>query len=117
MTPAVQEVMWRAVRRSLAVMCPAGFGAVRRTSDPDGFRASSASLNHFVRAGEDRWRDRRVKRRGGLQVDHQLEPGRPLDRQVCGLGSLEDLVDEHGGALEILSPDRAVERQTAVVRK
>jgi hypothetical protein len=27
---------------------------------------------------------------GGLQVDDELEPGRLLDRQVRGLGALED---------------------------
>ena len=30
---------------------------------------------------------------GGLEVDDELELGRLLDRQVAGLGALEDLVD------------------------
>jgi hypothetical protein len=41
--------------------------------------------------GEDRWRDCEAERLGGLQVDHQLEMGRLLDRQIGGLGALEDL--------------------------
>jgi len=34
----------------------------------------------------------------GLQIDHQFELGRLLDRQVGRFSALENLVDENGGA-------------------
>ena len=37
------------------------------------------------------WRDREAERLGGLEIDDQLEFGRLLDRQIGGLGALEDL--------------------------
>jgi len=43
--------------------------------------------------GQDR-RDRQADRIRRLHVHHQLEPGRLLDRQVCRLGTSENLVDE-----------------------
>jgi hypothetical protein len=39
--------------------------------------------------------------RFGLEVDDQLEVGRLLDRQIVGLSSLENFVDENRGALEV----------------
>jgi len=39
-----------------------------------------------------------TQRLGGLGVDDELELGRPLDRQVTPVRSLEDAVDEYGGA-------------------
>src|SRR3984893_12375366 len=51
---------------------------------------SPALLDHLVGAGEDRWRDGQAERLGGLEIDHQLECGRLLDRQIGGLGALED---------------------------
>jgi hypothetical protein len=38
-------------------------------------------------------RHREAERLGGLEIDDQLEFGRPLDRQIGGLGALEDLSD------------------------
>ena len=37
-------------------------------------------------------------RLGGLLIDHQIELGRLLDRQIRRLGALEDLVDKYGAA-------------------
>ena len=42
----------------------------------------------LIGAGEDRRRDRQAERRGRLEIDHQFEPGRLLDRQIGGFGSL-----------------------------
>src|SRR6266481_6040872 len=50
----------------------------------------SHSFDDLVGAGEDRWRDGEAKRLGGVEVDDQLEGRRLLDRQVGGLGALED---------------------------
>ena len=41
---------------------------------------SPASLDNLVGEGEDRWRYSQAERVGSLQVDHQLELGRLLDR-------------------------------------
>jgi len=49
------------------------------------------SFDHFIGAGEDRWRDRQPERLGGLQIDDQLELRRLLDRQIGRLGAVEDL--------------------------
>src|SRR5437667_1696388 len=49
------------------------------------------SFDDLVGAGEDRWWDRQAERRGGLEIDDQLEFRRLLDRQIGWLGALEDL--------------------------
>src|SRR5882672_5674736 len=48
------------------------------------------SFDDLVGAGEDRWRDGEAERLGGLEIDHQLEGRRLLDREIGGLGALED---------------------------
>src|SRR5712664_826601 len=58
---------------------------------------TTALYDHLVGAGEQcRWHND-VKRLCGLQIDHQFELGRLFDRQVGGLRTLENLVDENGG--------------------
>ena len=42
-------------------------------------------FDDLVGAGEDRWRHSEGERRGRLEVDDQLEPGRLLDPQIGGL--------------------------------
>src|SRR5438093_93421 len=56
------------------------------------------SLDQLVRPEQHRPRDRQAERLGGLQVDHQLELRGLLDREIAGLGALEDLVHIDGGA-------------------
>src|SRR6266542_3143040 len=53
----------------------------------------AASLDHFVRAQQQRLRDRNTKRFRGFHVDHQLELGWLLDREISGLGALQYLFD------------------------
>ena len=55
-------------------------------------------FDHLVDAGQHRRRHGKAEGFGGLEIHHQLEPGRPLDRQVGRLRTLENLVDENGGA-------------------
>src|SRR5215470_2221708 len=50
-----------------------------------------ALLDHLVGAHQHRSRHSEAQRLGGLEVDDQLEGRRLLDRQIRGLGALEDL--------------------------
>src|SRR5258705_11205748 len=52
--------------------------------------SNGSSLNHFVCADEYRFRDRDSERLGDLQVDHELELGWLLHRQVPRVRALED---------------------------
>src|SRR5437667_270799 len=58
----------------------------------------SASLNNLVRPLQQRLGDREPERLRGLQVDDQFEPRRLLNRKIRWLGTLQDPVDEGGGA-------------------
>jgi hypothetical protein len=46
----------------------------------------------LIRPTQDRLRNRHAERLRRLHVDDQLELGRLLDRQIGGLGALEDLL-------------------------
>src|SRR5262245_6145410 len=50
-------------------------------------------FDHLVGAGEQRIRNRHVNCLRGLEVDHQLELGRRLYRQIGGLLAPEDAID------------------------
>src|SRR5206468_781206 len=60
--------------------------------DGRGSRGKHALLNHLVSPLEERLRDRQAKRFGSLEVDHQLELRRLLDRQFTRLRAFQDLV-------------------------
>jgi len=51
-------------------------------------------LDHLVGEGKQRWRNREVERLRRLEIEHQLEFGRLLNRQIAGFCALEDLIDE-----------------------
>src|SRR5260370_17367772 len=68
------------------------------------------SFDDLVGAGEDRWRHTEAERLGGLEIDHQLEFSRLLDRQVSGLRALEALPDVNAD----LAIDRGEVRSIAV---
>jgi hypothetical protein len=53
----------------------------------------SASFDDLVGAGEDRWRNRYAQHLRGLEVDHQLECRRLLDRQIGRRGARENPAD------------------------
>src|SRR5437870_5951176 len=55
---------------------------------------NESSLDHLVRAQQQRLRDPEAERLGGLQVDHELELGRLFHGKLAGLRALEDLVGE-----------------------
>ncbi len=66
----------------------------------------AASLDHFVCAQQQRLRDRNTKRFRGFHVDHQLELGWLLDREISGLGALQYLVDLVRSQYVVLEEDR-----------
>src|SRR6267143_1780786 len=78
---------------------PAAGEPVQREDRPSWCRGTlvAPSLDNLVRLREQRRRARQPQRLRGLQVDDELELRRQLDRQVAGLGALEDLVDVGGG--------------------
>ena len=47
-------------------------------------------FDHLVGAQQDSQSARQAERFGGLEIDHQLELGRLLDRQIGGLFALEN---------------------------
>ena len=51
-------------------------------------------FDHLVGKGKQRRRKREVERFRRLEIEHQLEFGRLLNRQIAGFCALEDLIDE-----------------------
>jgi len=70
-----------------------GFGAMGETRR----NPSAILLDDLVGEVEDRGWDRHADRLGGLQVDDKQEFGWLLDREISGLGALQDFVDITGG--------------------
>ena len=50
-------------------------------------------FDHLIGALQERLRDGEAERLGGLEIDDQLEFRRWLDRQIAGLGALENTID------------------------
>src|ERR1700737_1140366 len=55
-------------------------------------------IDHLIRPQQERLGNRQAEGLGGLEVDDQLELRRLLDREVGGLGAVENFVDIVGGA-------------------
>ena len=55
-------------------------------------------FDDFVGSEKERRRERHPECLGRLQIDDQMERG-PLDGEVSGLDTVQDLLHKHGGAL------------------
>src|SRR6266498_309202 len=75
------------------------------------------SLNHVVRALQQRLRHGDAERLCGLQVDHQLELGWLLYRDIGGLRALENLVDLRCQARPLLTRRWTVGQESPLLRK
>jgi len=51
------------------------------------------SFDHLVGASEQGWGNVKADRVCGLEIDHQFEPGRLLDRKIARVCTAHDLVD------------------------
>jgi hypothetical protein len=51
----------------------------------------AASFDYLIGAGKYRLRNDEAEGLGSVKVDHQLEFGRLMDRQIGWLGAVEDL--------------------------
>src|SRR5438034_1097662 len=71
------------------------------------------SLNHLIRALQQRLGNRQADRLCGLHVDAQLELGRPLDRHIGRLGALENAIHVVGDTALDIPSDRTVGHEQA----
>ena len=53
----------------------------------------AALLDDFIRGQQNGGRNFKAKRLCGLEVDHQIELGRLLDRKIGRLGAFENFID------------------------
>jgi hypothetical protein len=74
---------------------------------------SGPSFDHLVGARGQTRRHFKPKRLGGLQIDHELEPGRLHDRKVGGLGALENAAGVDAGLTIGVHKVSSVADQTA----
>src|SRR5262249_50406445 len=80
-------------------------------------RHAPASINHLVRAQQNRWRYGKTRRRGGLAVYDHLELGRKLHREIARLLAAQDAIDVGGGPTKGVYLVGSVGEQTAVSGK
>ena len=61
-----------------------------------GLATPAASIDDSLGLEQERRGNCQAQERGGPAIDHHLDARRLLDRQLAGVGALEDLVDEDG---------------------
>src|SRR2546426_5935208 len=103
-------------RMGTSVRTAAGESSRTPRRAPAQRRTSTPLFDHLVRPEQDRLRDREAERLGGLEVDHELELCRLLDRQVAGLGAFEDFVNVGGRTAVQRGNVRAIGHEPADLR-
>ena len=76
----------------------------------------SHSITSSARS-EERIRDRQAEPLGGRKIDDKFESGRLLDRNIAGLRTAQNLVDQLGRAPELMREVWAVGHETARFNK
>src|SRR5215472_9319459 len=65
-------------------------------------RRLSHLVDHLVGASQQRRRDGEAEHFCGGQIDNEIKLGRLLDWNVGGLGPVQNLIDQLGGAVELV---------------
>src|SRR5262245_33839459 len=90
------------------------FATVSANSRPEQMQQTVSLFDNLIGAGKQRRGHFEAKRLRGLEVDRQLEPGRPLDGKIGGLGALEDAIRIKRRAPERFLQIRSVGHQPAL---
>jgi hypothetical protein len=83
------------------------------TDETFGLAQFAVSFDHLVGARKQHGRNIEAKRPGGVEIDHQLEFGRLLHRQISGLLAPEYPIDIRRCSLELIDDVRAVGNEAA----
>src|SRR5215467_9914313 len=83
---------------------------IARESTPEG---GYPLFDHLVGAGEQHWRHIETERLGGAEIDHQLELGRLLHRQISGLRAFENPSGVNAGETMGFRNAGAITRQSS----
>jgi hypothetical protein len=87
-------------------------------SQADSYTAANIALfDQFVSGGEQRWWHDKAEYLGALEVDHQMELDRALNRKIARLCALEDAVGIPGRAPIIVENVICVRQQAADFRE
>src|SRR3954454_20907241 len=70
-------------------------------------------FDDFVGADHDCVRHRQAERSRAFQIERQQDFGRLFDRQVCGLGPVQNLSDEIAGPTVVFLPRHPIAQKTA----
>src|SRR5262245_28054399 len=76
-----------------------------------------SSFDHLVGGGEQCGRNGEAERLSGLEIDDKLEFGRLFDRQIAGIGALENSVDVACSAAKHITVVWSITDQAACLGK